>query len=670
VKKFLSGSTNPQLSSSSKAAATISRFICNLVLTLLQEVDALVKDPSSSVSVDPLNDHLSPPALPGSLSSSWLNLFGGHSGAAKTFSQLLAEVLRTFEPPTQLSQAQILVARASLFSLHWSVANAVMSETSRSLLLNTLTSGALSTPEFAAALPFSSDSKGNQFLQGYMLTPKLGEWMLWQDAVNEISRTWTTGRIQPFSPYSSGVVPSDVSLSQNPLLYHMYEACGSETRLYLPSASSVSFQYMFGLSLRAGLHPVIVGHQGSGKRSLTDHLMRCWGVFGQFKADVIVPTASKGTNPSQYHSLLMTYGSVQTLGSNTSPSISPASWGVKQRCFRPKTGHQVVLIIQDLHVLSSNKNVRSLEWLRRLLDDSASSDSSGQGSKIEIHGVSAAFTTTPLSFVAGQHQVSPRLWRHMHHLHWDSSPSNSVFRLINQDHIIEARCHASLTNIATNGGMKAFSQSGNLNAAAKVLSSLVTDAITCTVFLNQARVVPSVSFNATKAVNLLSRIEAAAVRSFSGEHHPWTPSDLMLRLVYELGRDIGFSLPWIDAVTLSRVLVRVTGRELGAFIGSGKFHAAVRARDRNVEQKIKDLGSGPASTKKALHFDSQDETWLNDWQSSLDPFILQSPLTVREVLLHWSDYHAQVISQQEANKSLAAALVSALSKPQRCPSES
>jgi hypothetical protein len=663
VKKFLSGSTNPQLSSSSKVAALISRFICNLVLTLLHDVDTLVKDPSSSVSVDPLNDHLSPPALPGRLSSSWSNLFGGHSGAAKTFNQLLVEVLRTLEPPSQLSQAQILVARASLFSLHWSIANAVMSETSRSLLFNTLTSGALSTPEFAAALPFSSNSKENQFLQGYMLTPKLGEWMLWQDAVDEISRTWTLGRIQPFSPYSSGAIPSDVSLTQNSRLYHMYEA-GSEARLYLPSASSVSFQYVFGLSLRAGLHPVIVGHQGSGKRSLTDHLMRCWGVFGQFKADVIMPTASKGTNSSHYHSLLMTYGSVQTLGSSTSPSISPASWGVKQRCFRPRTGHQVVLIIQDLHVLSSNKNVQSLEWLRRLLDDSASTDSSGQGSKIEIHGVSAAFTTTPLHFVAGHHQVSPRLWRHMHHLHWDSSSSNSVFRLINHDHIIEAHCHATLTNIATNGGLLAFSQSGNLNAAAKVLSSLITDAITCTVFLNQAQAVPAVSFSANKAVNLLSRIGAAAVRSFSGEHRPWTPSNLMLRLVYELGRDIGFSLPWADAITFSRVLVRVTGRELGAFIGSGKFHAAVRARDRNLEQKIKDLGSGPALAKKALHFDSQDQTWLNDWQSSLDPFLLQSPLTVREVLLHWSDYRAQVVSQHEANKSLAAALVSTLSKPQ------
>lgn len=254
----------------------------------------------------------------------------------------------------------------------------------------------------------------------------------------------------------------------------------------------------------------------------------------------------------------------------------------------------------------------------------------------------------------------------MHHLHLDSSPANSVFSLINHNHVLEAHCHAALTNITTRGGMTSFSQASTLNAAAKVLSSLISDTITCTSFLYQARVVPRVSFNVSAAVSLLSRVEAAAASSYDELKRPWTPTSLMLRLIYEVGRDIGYSLPCVDAMTFSRLLIRVSGRELGAFIGSGKFLAAARARDRNIEQKIKDLGSGPA-TVKALHFDSQDETWLNDWQSSLDPILLESPLTLREVLLHWSDYHAGVVTEAEAMKSLAVGLVSVICPYCVCP---
>ncbi len=42
-------------------------------------------------------------------------------------------------------------------------------------------------------------------------------------------------------------------------------------------------RYIACLSLRAGLHPVLVGGPGSGKRSLMRHALACWKLHGQLR---------------------------------------------------------------------------------------------------------------------------------------------------------------------------------------------------------------------------------------------------------------------------------------------------------------------------------------------------------------------------------------------------
>ena len=44
-------------------------------------------------------------------------------------------------------------------------------------------------------------------------------------------------------------------------------------------------QHIAGLSLRAGLHPVLVGGAGSGKRSLMRHALACTRVHDQIRWD-------------------------------------------------------------------------------------------------------------------------------------------------------------------------------------------------------------------------------------------------------------------------------------------------------------------------------------------------------------------------------------------------
>ena len=643
VRRFLSTSLNAQLSSSNKTVASITKVVCNVVSAILQEFDRVVKDPSSPFFSDPLNEHLS----------------GAHPGLARSFIALLSESIRSIEPPSQSSEAQLLVCRAALFSLHWSIAPLVMSETSRSLLLSSLSAAALSLPDHGNILPFTTASEAQFFLQGYLLTPKSGEWMSWREAMDDISGAWRSGRSVSFNPYNSGVLPSD---SKTPYagMYHCYQAYGSGQHIYLPSASSISLQYIFGLALRSGLHPILVGELGSGKKTLTDHLLSCWRVFGQFTAEIVKPSISRGSEPCQLHALLMTGGSIQSLGAEAASSISAASWAVKQSCFRPRAGHQLVILIQDLHVLSCSANHRGLEWLRRLLDDSSSTDSARQGSRIEVHGVSAALTSTPHHLVAGLNQASPRLLRHLHHLHIESNPASSLFTVMNKDHVLEAHCHAALMNIVSAGGVTTFTQhgQGGLDAAAKVLSSFIADAILCTSYLNQARVISSVSFNLQRVVSALSRIEADAASNFDKTKRPWTPTSIMLRLVYEIGREVGLSLPMDDALTFSRVWLRISGRELGAFIGSGKFHAAVRARDRSIDQKRKDVGVDLPS--KSLHVHLGDDTWLDDWSYLQPPPPYQTPLTMRDVLQHWADLHPSHVTHVDAKKSIVAALVSTL----------
>jgi hypothetical protein len=70
--------------------------------------------------------------------------------------------------------------------------------------------------------------------------------------------------------------------------YFMYSsdfsyAYSQREELFLPNPATCCLQYMYCLSLSAGLHPVLVGGAGSGKRSLVRHALACWQPFGSTK---------------------------------------------------------------------------------------------------------------------------------------------------------------------------------------------------------------------------------------------------------------------------------------------------------------------------------------------------------------------------------------------------
>lgn len=298
---------------------------------------------------------------------------GGHPGLARAVTALFSELLRTLELPAggSASAAHAAVLRASLFALHWSLAAlAVAPATRTALLLSIPDAAVMAVPEAAAALP--PDGSGG--LGGHLLGPKTGEWVPWTRALTGIMDLWdntshrvkmpkhpaasrmhlpladaaavsatAAGEYHLYHPYDSpwaaggsgagGRGTAGGAARPGPHSHHPATSASFASSLFVPSACSCALQYVAALSLRAGLQPCVVGGADSGKRSLLRHLLSCWRLHGGLKTEAVRPSLAACTAPSELQELLMWH-------------LVPGGLGT----LRPRSGRQVVMVLEDLHV--------------------------------------------------------------------------------------------------------------------------------------------------------------------------------------------------------------------------------------------------------------------------------------------------------------------------------
>ena len=187
-----------------------------------------------------------------------------------------------------------------------------------------LEDAAASIPEAASALPpplpllesnddgsggGSDGSDAQPLLGSYLLGPKQGQWVLWGAALGSIVATWEGGERVCMLPGheelgagggggGDGGKGGDDNDTNNPgdalASPREYYAYSGGTALFVPSAASCCLQYVYCLSLRAGMHPVLVGGGGCGKRSLVRHALSCVRVFGQLAVEVVGGTQGGG----------------------------------------------------------------------------------------------------------------------------------------------------------------------------------------------------------------------------------------------------------------------------------------------------------------------------------------------------------------------------------------
>lgn len=202
-----------------------------------------------------------------------------------------------------------------------------------------------------------------------------------------------------------------------------------------------------------------------------------------------------------------------------------------------------------------------LEWLRQLLDDGSVTDLLACR-RTEVQGVAAAASARPSALVRGPQQLSPRLWRHLHHLHVEAAAAapgggwrQGVYRLYDRDAVLEAACHRTVLALSAPGRvaeLAAARGAGSLGPAAQVLANFLADAGSCVEGLARARVLPAAwTFSTARMAALLRRVEAAAMVAAGGgagvvagaaavtavgasPGPAWTASDLMQRLMFEV----------------------------------------------------------------------------------------------------------------------------------------
>ncbi len=96
---------------------------------------------------------------------------------------------------------------------------------------------------------------------------------------------------------------------------------------------SCSIQHVMGLCIRAGLAPLLVGGPGSGKRGMIEHLASCWDVHSPLQTKKLRLALSVASRPEELQELLLWH---------MVPSGSSS--------VRPRAGHQLLLVVEDLHV--------------------------------------------------------------------------------------------------------------------------------------------------------------------------------------------------------------------------------------------------------------------------------------------------------------------------------
>ncbi|GAX79832.1 hypothetical protein CEUSTIGMA_g7272.t1 [Chlamydomonas eustigma] len=793
---------------SSKAAASIARSTSTLINACLNCVClALVSSRGAEgvqlPALDLYNDHVTPPdqmaeahaaglssstssgssttlsgSGSGSVPSSWYSVILGHSGIARMLVSLFDEVIRTLWLPGYVNaagtnvvltnqQMQLILARAALFSTHWALASLVTSPAMRKAIQSAIAEAAGNLSDAAAALPPGIGGAG---LGSHMIGPKRGEWVSWTQAaailLNRFVNCDKSKMLPGIDHPDQQQQYHDYPESASALDYFMYSSdfsCAYSHReeLFLPNAATCCLQYMYCLSLSAGLHPMLVGGAGSGKRTLVRHALACWEPFGTTKVEVMRPALSSKTSPQQLQELLAWH-------------LVQASPGAT----RPRPGHHVVMLVEDLHVPAQTFKAPntlgrvslreaycskgpsrphaegsasgygaavhppSLEWLRRLLDDGSVSETTSN-KRLEVQGVSLALTSLPDFMLRGPQQVSPRLWRHLHHLHVEAASEvdlsgslshmadPTVFTLFNPAMVLTAHCQRAVATMAQYAGVPELSAvwaSRQTGLAAQVLSSLLVDVHKCVNILSHTRILPDTwHFRFPALLSVLQRLTVSACDAAVVRQHlllqrhqellqqqqqqaeegadvrqqiedvenalkPWSMGDIMQRLMYEIGREVvGGLRRREDAGTLSRVLLKCTGREMGAIL-IGKFGPAIRARQRALDLQVSELqkvaisrahstaevisrqsslplaAAAAAAGKQSLLVPVDNSAaWIADWLNEdreLDVHdlhqIAPSLVTPQEVMTWWTELSSEVGGETAARRAAALALIGRL----------
>ncbi|KAF5834334.1 hypothetical protein DUNSADRAFT_9035, partial [Dunaliella salina] len=225
-------------------------------------------------------------------------------------------------------------------------------------------------------------------------------------------------------------------------------------------------------------------------------------------------------------------------------------------------------------------------------------------------GISVIATSTLLHLLAGQQQASPRLWRHLHHLHVEAaaaaatytSPtaealaaaSMPVFSTYSTSAVHNAMAHHTLLELAHGPAcvpeLLAIGRTGMLQAA-RVLGVALDKMLGCVHGLLHAQLLPrGWQFDTSQIWSVLRRTRVAAVKAGP---ESWHITHTVQRLMFEAGRQVMGLLDRDETSrdVLARVLLHSTGRELGALL-KGRFDNVLQAianEERAKSDRILDV---------------------------------------------------------------------------------
>ncbi len=169
---------------------------------------------------------------------------------------------------------ELALARCGIFACYWGLAAQVLGPLQRSQVEAAIRDAAL-LAELPMALPLGGS------LASWLVSPRRGIWIPWTSTVPGIAADRPHGVIPVHMPAPVAAMASrqgaggeggGVQCPQVEWHYYRDPRTGSMA-LFVPSAATQALQYCVQLALQAGMHPMLVGPAGSGRRTLLLHLL-------------------------------------------------------------------------------------------------------------------------------------------------------------------------------------------------------------------------------------------------------------------------------------------------------------------------------------------------------------------------------------------------------------
>lgn len=177
----------------------------------------------------------------------------------------------------QHADLELALARCGVFACYWGLAAQVLGPLQRSQVEAAIRDAAL-LAELPMALPLGGS------LASWLVSPRRGTWIPWTSIVPGIAADRAHGVIPvhmqaPVVAMASrqgargaGAEEGGVQCPQVEWHYYRDPRTGC-MGLFVPNAATQALQYCAQLALQAGMHPMLVGPAGSGRRTLLLHLL-------------------------------------------------------------------------------------------------------------------------------------------------------------------------------------------------------------------------------------------------------------------------------------------------------------------------------------------------------------------------------------------------------------